>query len=142
MIRPGDRRLMPARIQGRRDAQALQYSSRPPMMFGQASFNQPPCTGLFCRSPCRALLPRFSRNGPADRGVEPDGSQRDLQRIELAGTPLRAGIIGLDTSHVTVFTQLMPMALAISRSIIPTFSGTGSTGSSALHHHAILAFPI
>ena len=53
--------------------------------------------------------------------------------IELAGTPLRAGIIGLDTSHVTVFTQLMPMALAISRSIIPTFSGTGSTGSRRLY---------
>src|SRR5208337_4994828 len=27
--------------------------------------------------------------------------------IEPAGTPLRAGIIGLDTSHVTAFTQLL-----------------------------------
>jgi hypothetical protein len=27
--------------------------------------------------------------------------------IEPAGTPLRAGIIGLDTSHVTAFTELL-----------------------------------
>ena len=27
--------------------------------------------------------------------------------IEPAGTPLRAGIIGLDISHVTAFTQLL-----------------------------------
>jgi hypothetical protein len=61
--------------------------------------------------------------------------------IEPAGTPLRAGIIGLDTSHVTVFTRLMPMALAISRSIIPTFSGTGSTGSRRSTPSCYLSIP-
>ena len=92
MTRPGDRRLeCRPEFKGGAHAQALQYSSRPPMMFGQASFNQPPCAGLFCRRPCRALLPRFSRNGPADRGVEPDGSLRDLQRDRARGHTTTGG---------------------------------------------------
>ena len=42
-----------------------------------------------------------------DRRVEPDASLHELRRGQTAAKPLRAGIIGLDTSHVTAFTQLL-----------------------------------
>jgi hypothetical protein len=92
MTRPGDRRFeRRPEFKGGARVQALRYSSSPPMMFGQSAFNQPSCACLFFRRSCRALSPRFSRNGPDDRGVEPDGSLRDLQRDRARGHTTTGG---------------------------------------------------
>ena len=56
---------------------------------------------------CRFCFPSFGM-GSDDRGVEPDVFPRvSPASSEPAATPLRAGIIGLDTSHVTAFTRLL-----------------------------------